>query len=626
MNNNITKFENLNKKKNINLIEKESLTLDFNIKKYLDNIETQMKLGNTYHKSNKSNNINNFQTFRDTTYTLKNINTKYSSTDNILSNSINLKLNNNNKIISPNQKIKNKTLIKNNQNIKGSNSLFNNKNIFITISPNFNNISRTFKEFQIKDKSSSNITLNRFNRKMYKNFSTLNNREIFFLKKYRYALLDPIKILKKYQIIKRAKLNEDEKSINRFLNIKKEISKKNILLKLLNFESKNIINKETINTNTLSLKKKKLTLNKINFEEYKTDQKRECRKIEKYLFDIQKENRSLIEKEYNINYEMKLIKEKFHKILVKIDDCRIYGKFINEVFNADTTRFEKKIFPKKTDKELNFNYELLARDTIENYKCFLNQKDELTNDERFIKERNFILEPKKMIDKFNQIQDNSIRFLEYKKDLEEDIKTLKNENDKNIKYLKEKYEILRNEYISLKKNYQKTKIEYNSSMKVMNKDTLFFYYLIKDLLNCVKNIMIKKNKIIDKNNKNNINILDYLNNIYNIILEVQNYVDELILNLKNIEKEDKNIFDKTVYERKNEIKLYKQNLALQKIINRSNKARKQAEINKNKIIFIARKTEEPYHKVKKIKKKVLIDEYTIRKLENEELLYYDDIK
>ena len=70
-----------------------------------------------------------------------------------------------------------------------------------------------------------------------------------------------------------------------------------------------------------------------------------------------------------------------------------------------------------------------------------------------------------MIDKYNQIQDNNIRLLEYKKDLEENIKQLKYENDINLKYLKEKYEILKKEYISLNNDYEKTSIEYNNNIK-----------------------------------------------------------------------------------------------------------------------------------------------------------------
>ena len=640
MNNEIQKSGNFNYNKKLNIIENQSLTQNFDIKIYLDNIERETQLGNICYKSNNKikfpslknnfstiNNNNNNKSFNFTTIKRriarnmfnKNENKKYSSTNNLLSNSNSLKLTNSNK--NKNKKL----LIRNDESIKSSNCILNNKNIFITIDNNFN--SKTYRQYKDKDKanSSNNIAFNRFNKKNYKNYNTFNNKEILYLKKYRNVLLDPINILKKYKMKNNFSLIQKENSINNFLNSNKEISKKNMLLKLIYSESQNIINKEKMNSNYLSNKKKKISLNELNFDEYKRDQKKACRQLEKYLFNIQKENRSLIEQEYNINYEMKVTKEYFKKYLKKINIYRIYGLFINEGMEGDTSRFEKKIFPIISDKELDFDYELLTKDTIENYKCFLNENNEFENDEKFIKEKQFIFEPKKVIERFIELQNRIIMLIEDKKTLEEDIKEIKKENESNLNYLKQRYDMLKNEYISLNENYQKEKIKYNNDIKKVNKKENVLYYLIKDLYNYTK-IVLMRIKNINKNNNNNnkiISILDYFKNINNIILETQNLVNELIINLNNYEQEDKITFKKIVLERKDEIKIYKQNLAVQRIINRSIQMRKKAEINKNKLIFINRKTEQPLQQIKKIKKDNIVDDNKIKNLENEQLIDFD---
>lgn len=650
--------------KNIKLNFKNTYKTNFDIEAYLNDINKQIKLDKERYNEKKILKSNYFGIINkpNISYSLKTFNFKKNNSRNnityspnnkktflsigdLLCNSIDSNVNNyiksknsrtinfdltnnaksfseSNSNLSSENINKNKKVFKLNRNANSSNSLFQNNNTFITNAPKINNkepfIINKYKEMKIP-----NIIINNFDKnmkKIYKNYSTVTDKDLKYLKKYKYAVLDSVNILKKFNLRKKAKLFEEEKSIKQFFFTNREISRKNIIINLLNSEHNNMEIKASMNQRKISLAKNKLKNNKINFEEYKNSQKKYCKQIEKILFNLERNNRTLIEKAYNLKYDNHIIKEYFQKYLYEINDYRLYGKYINEIMDGDTTRFDKKIFPKISDKILNLDYEKLAKNAIHNYYCFLNENNELETNNKFIKENSFIRQPIKMVEKYKEFQNNIILLIKQKKDIEKDTIELKKENEAKLNYLKKRYFNLLNEYNSLSELYKKDSnacedIKYEIYKEKNNK----FYYLIMDLYEYIRNISGEKKGVIEDNTYS---LLNYITFINDNICEIQKEVDDLLVNLNNFEKNDRINFKKVVDNRRDEIKLFKQNLALQKVINRSILIKKMVEINKNKIPFITRKTEAPYHRPKKHKKIVVLNEKQIEKLENEELISY----
>ena len=137
------------------------------------------------------------------------------------------------------------------------------------------------------------------------------------------------------------------------------------------------------------------------------------------------------------------------RILHQIEYLRVYGHFVNEVLGGDTTRFENKIFPEqKFDEEIDF--EELSKTVIEQYKCFYENIEQ----EKFEIEKTFIDEPEKMWYKFKEMESIMVRDLYTKEDIKGEIKQLKEENINNLKDLKQKNEMLQNEYDNLKDQFE----------------------------------------------------------------------------------------------------------------------------------------------------------------------------
>ena len=655
-------------KKKENLISKNKLNLDkiilndnFDIKNYIKDIQKQIKLERTHLDFNKKN---IFPSLKNNLYSLKkkkempflntnniNINDNLKrrnkfifslknkkhqillKENNLSSNSIDInnKINNDlfnwnnskskltktinntkcfseqNSINSLNNKNINKTSFKTNkENSKSLISIFNNKNTFLTSDPRFNVSKDVSNSKEINNLS--NIILNNFKKKLkkiQKNFSTLNNKKVLYEKKYKYAILEPLNILKDFEKKKQMEFLEEDKSVNKFITNKREMSVKNLILKLINSEVNKLIDNESKNDNKLLNLNNILEQNRMIFEEYKYSQKKACRHIENILSAIQKNNRALFKKKYNLYYDNEIMKEEIKKILEKINEYSNYGKFINEFFNKDITIFENIIIPENYDNKI--NYDLLIKNVINKYKCFLNE--EIINDKYKIEN-----EPKEMILKLKEMENNIIELINNNEEIKIDICKIKEQNKDNLKYLIERYNFLEEEY----------KLLYEIYIKELNKCNIYEEKINKkkfELENMIYDFYIFINYIFG--NENNINsniILDYIKETENIIYKLENLVDELLNNLNYYEKNDKKYFEESLHKRKNEIKNYKQNLIKQKIINENIKERQKIEINKNKIHFIERKTEKNI--LPKKVNKVIYDEKYKKKLEDEELMNY----
>ena len=123
-------------------------------------------------------------------------------------------------------------------------------------------------------------------------------------------------------------------SINEFYNEKKQTAIDNVIIKLLNDESKRLTlidkenNKKVENYNKLDI------YNNISFEDYSQKQKIIMKQIDKALNSIEEKYRQLLIQERNENNIMNSLIDDMNKKLHQMEDLRIYAQFVNDVLNA----------------------------------------------------------------------------------------------------------------------------------------------------------------------------------------------------------------------------------------------------------------------------------------------------
>ena len=584
----------------------------FDIKKYLEDLQLERHINKRRLPSFKSNLFNLKKNSYNTLNSLNSYNPKSKNnliyrnfSDTRISNTIDYNHNINHNV----SNIKKAKFKKNKKNTKSLNSILDTKNTFITSGsklPNKNNLHVS---------SLSNYILDNFNKKIKKiskNYRT--NEKLLYENIHKKEILDSFNLLKNYRKKKELKLFEEEKCINKFIVQKKEMSVNNLILKLMNSEGNNLIKNEVKNKNNLINIKNRIESNEINFEEFKDRHKKLCRRIDKLLSEVVKKKRGLIEMEYNVEYDNKLLNEEIKKYCKKINLFLIYGKFINEVLEGDPQKFENDIFPENMEKNYDLNYELISKKILKNYNLFnkINREEKLISD------------PQEMINKYNDLEKSIIENINLKEEIKIDISEIRKSREKKFGYLSEKNKSLINEYNYMRDTYLKEINicnEFKEKLTEKNEyDNIIseLYYYISDMLNESKILSVTPMSMKDYDE------ILFLNEISHMVHYAQNYVDEILKNLSFFEKNDKKYFEEALDKRKNKIKNYKQFLSRQKAIEERMKIKEKVDINRNKINFIERKTEEPlYNRPKKIKKKILNKKY-FENIENEELLKYND--
>ena len=534
----------------------------------------------------------------------------------------------NNSILFTKKKIE-KIIKKNKESTKSSNSIFQNRNydMFITSEPRFN-IIKTIKEIKKREKYSSQINIieenNDKNDKikedydyLYNNTNNNKNNDIIlaFDQKNENVVFEPIKILNDIKLQKQLKLNPQEKSLNGFNDQNKQLTINSILLKLMDIETKKLYKNYNYRLNKISNNKKTIEKNETSFEEYKETHKKACKRIDNLFVKIQKKNKELISENLNCKSDIKLVEDETKRILHQIEHLRIYGKFVNEVLGGNSTIFEKKIFPEqKYDEEIDI--EKLSRTVINRYKCFYENKYQDY-------EKSFIDEPEKMWYKFKEMEGIMVRNLYEKENLKGEIKIIKEENNKNLKDLRQKHEKLQKENENLTDNYNYELSKYNEIEKRYNYQKGEFDDLIKDFYIYIKNIFHKDIINDIKKAYNKINPTDCVKEIYKIIREKEINIEMLMINIKNYEKNAPIIFGNILNNIKKQLKHLKQLTILKKKMNNKFKHNNNFENGKLKFVINSRKTEAPYHKPKKIIKEK-VDEKVNEDIENEELLKYEE--
>ena len=504
---------------------------------------------------------------------------------------------------------------------KSTKSIFPKKNLFLTdegkkYKYNVNKFPNKNKSFK---KTKTNIE-NKYNNSLDNNITSEN---FAYSNRYINFVFNHLKQINDYKYQKYLQLNPSEDSHYKFIHKNRQITRSNILLRLMKMEQNKLETNYNLHSDRIKNNEKKLEKDKKIFEELKEKQKMLGKKYESMFSNINLKYRELLNGAFEGNYIIKNNQDEIRRILHKIDKLRVYGYFINEVLGGDVTRFEKQIIPEDKYEE-DINYPQILKEVIKKYNYLLKDSlfydDKISFDEAVLEhEKSFMDEPEKMWFKFKEIENIIVRNVFIKEKIKNDIKQMIEEKNYNLKDLKQKKELLENEYKNLKENYDYEKSKYNGVEKRYISHKIEINETVNDLFDYSQKSFNHLN-LTDKNFES-YDILETTKEIHRIIQNCEIYLDGLILNLKKFEKEDSKLFEKIIDNRKKYLKFVKtQNILNQKMKEKFNFI---LDVNSlNKIVFKSRKTEAPYHKPKKVEK-VEIDQNLIERLENEEMLTYE---
>ena len=524
----------------------------------------------------------------------------------------------NNAIQSTKNKIE-KMIKKNKESAKSYNSIFHNK-LFKSNEPRLN-ITKAIKEIKKREKSYNYMnTIEGKNKKMLQKNKTIDNDIVAFDKRNQEAVFEPLKIMNEYKRQKDFQINYQETSMNKFNSQNRQLSISNILIKLMNNESSKLSKKYHSRIECLKKNEKTIGKDETNLEDYIETHKNICKNLEQLYIDIQNKNKELIDENINCNSEIKVIKDEMRKELNQIEYLRIYGYFVNKVLGGDTTRFETKIFPEPKFYD-EIDIDALSQNVIEKYRCFYDNVE----GEKFEQEKTFINEPEKMWFKFEEMKGIMVRNIFTKEIIKGDIKKIIEDKNKNLKHLRQKNEFLEKENKIIKEQYEYELSKYNIIEKRYNYHKNEFDDLIQNFYIYINNYF-GQNNAKNSSDKKNINfkleIVDCMKEINKILTDKEVYIDKLMSDLKNWEKNDTKCFEDVVNNRKKQIKHLKQLKLMKEKENSRFKFINNIESGKYKLILNSRKTEAPYHKPKKVVEEKL-DEKLVQQIENEELINYE---
>ncbi len=461
---------------------------------------------------------------------------------------------------------------------------------------------KKFTDISHKDKSIKNIMGNRV-------AFDQNNLDIIF---------EPVKVINDFYNFKQRELSSNKDNISSFLTESKDISKRNVIVKLLN-NQKLVYNKELNERNKiLENNKKTLDLYENNFHIFERSQKLSCRKIDDLLTNLLIYKRKLLREKYKLNSEVRIKEDERQKLLERIDELRIIAKFVTKVLQTDLDLYKIKIIPEYSSERLP-NYELISNEVFQRFNFLLSEKESKNTkkeDINILRQIDHLNDSELLYDQFHKIEEEIINTLKNKETIKKETVEIKNEGKKQKKDILKRIENLENELNLYKSMYEREETEYEDIYKRIDTGEGEFDEIIKDLYNDV----IGTEKINKKSKKNIININKASFELKNVIIGKEMKINKLIMTLEKYEKEDINLFTKAVHHRKKYNKEMNINLLKMKIIDGE---KKKEEMNNptEKLIFIQRKCEPPYQAPKK-EKKIKFDPELVKKLEDDELMTY----
>ena len=467
----------------------------------------------------------------------------------------------------------------------------------------------------------------------------IENIKNIYEKKNALIALDSDKVLYQYKV-KKKKTQEKETPITTFITENKEISIKNLLIKVINKESDKLVKKERKLSKDLKSNKYHLENDEKKFTEYSDLQKLECKKIEMTLAKLQKRNRDLMAEEKKYKLEVKIKEYEIYKILVQMNIFRFYAKFANQILDGDATRFQNPIISDDVEFD-KIDFEPIIKEVLDNYssmKKFDTKKDKNDNNKmlKYYKEEGYFLyDPELVYHKYNEMEGNILRLLTSKEKLITKIKKRQKQINDALSYLIDRCSILQQEYDELKKIYNEENKKYINYIKSNGSTHIDVNIneknnLIKELYMSVIDTFEPIIKKINKMNNREFNLFDRRDLVLfdeiikygqKILESIEINLNCFLLKMKEDEKNDKKIFDKVIYGIKTDYKLMRQSLFFK------NKKKQQDEqtikvIEKAKKIVIKSKKSEPPYYNSRINKKEEIDYGLIKREEDKELMIY----
>ena len=482
--------------------------------------------------------------------------------------------------------------------------------------------------YQIKKNLNKNFNIKKYLEKV---------KNIYDKKNILYAI-DSDLVLKNYKEKKKYSKEEDI-PISTFITQNKEITIKNLLMKVINKESNKIIKKKQKLDKDLKIDINNVETEEQKLEEYSDLHRLECQKIGIILKTLQKKNKDLMAEEKKIKLEVKEKEYEIYKILIQMNLYRFYAKFANQVLDGDATRFEKPILSEMAEFD-KIDFEPIIKEVIDNYssmKKFDYKKEKKDRKSlKFYKEEGYFLyDPELISYKYNEMEGNILRLLKSKEKLIIKIKKRQKQNNEALAYLIDRCKILQQEYDEIKKDYNNENKKFSNYAKnngsthidvnIHEKNNLI-QDLYMNVINVFEPSMAKLNLINDRE----FNLVDRKDLLYfediveygqKILENIEINLNFLLIKMKNDEKKDKETFNKVIYGIKTDYKLLRQSKFF-----KNQKEMEKNKINKileksKKIILISKKFDLPYYKNKENKKEE-IDYNLIKKEEDKELMTY----
>ena len=452
-----------------------------------------------------------------------------------------------------------------------------------------------------------------------KNIKNIMANRIAYERKNLDVIYKPIKIINDYQNYKQSELTKNKDDISTFLTENKEISKRNLIIKLLN-EKKNNYNKE-INERQKTIENNKMTLDSFenDFYTYQSSQKNSYRKIDDILTQLIIKNRKLLKEIHILTSEVRIKEDERQKFLERIDELRIVAKFVTKVLENNLDIFQVKIIPEYSSERLP-NYELISKELFERFHFLLNEdgKEIISQEDiNILKQLNHLNDSELLYSQFHKIEEDIINVLNNKEAIIKEITDIKKEGKRQNRDIQKRIDDLENELNSYKSLYEREKKDYDEIYNRNYTGEGEFDDIIKDLYYDVMGID-KNNK---KMNKGIVNVNRAALDVKTAIIEKEININKLIMTLEEYEKDNNNLFIRVVHNRKNENKEMKINMQKQKIKDGEREKLSQLSMPNEKIVIFQRKCEPPFRPKKK-EKIIKIDPEIVKELEDDELITY----
>ena len=520
---------------------------------------------------------------------------------------------------------------------KSTSNFVNNRNKFNNnkYSPSQTNENESFNVFKaVKDIKKSckfpkiiNNKLNINNKIPIRNAYPISTKNTYIVYKDKYlsSILDSKNVINNYNYRKELELETDN-DIKLFPIKTKTVALKNVLIDLMNNETAKLSEKE----NDLKVKNEqneKVLLTELKeFNDFTEKQKQYCKNLEVFHENLVRQNEQLISQLVKFKINKKNYADETQKTLEQIESLRNYALFVHKALEKDCTRYENSIFPNYQDEKLGEYDKIIEQiksNVIDKYKIFWDKqyKEELKDELKFLNNTD------SMFFRFNEIEGNITRLLDEQFNIQKEMEREEKRGNEILKYLQERYDNTYEEYKSYEDKLIIEKNLFKGLTEKENELNIEYTQFIKDLFLNIVDVFGRFDKrkfdthllMKEKITKDNVDV--FLREGERILRDMEEFLNSKLLAIDSYKINDSKFFNKFMNNMKKKMKeeqmiLFKKN-KMENLIGKNNKI-----INKaNKVPFILRKTEAPYHSPKKKEKKV-INYDLIKKLEDDELLKY----